>query len=702
MQASFVFGYGNRGSKREPKRNMRRSGGRIAAVFAFVVLSFLFVTATPLVLVWAAGRSADSVFAEQGCEPLRITDRTGRLLRTIPAACGHRGRESWLAISEVPRLLREAVIVAEDKRFYSHFGVDPIAVGRAFIENVKARKVVSGASTLTMQLMRILDHPRAERGLTDKLKQAWLAVGAERRLAKSAILEAYFNHAYYGQGAIGLGDAARTYFGKPARALSDGEASLLAVLPRAPTAYDPTRHLDKALARRHEVLGKLVELGRLSKRKRSAVEAEPIHLNLQRPYTEFEAPHFVDWVVTKIPDRRRRAGGELLTTLDLKLQRRVQEAVSDHFHRMAPRGITQAGVVVLDTKTSEIRAMVGSGSYSADQLNIAVRRRHPGSLLKPFVYALAIEKGANPATIAYDVGDIPSNYRARDWVGREGGPLRFAEALSGSYNLAAVHLLERVGVGALRNRLRTAGVAELSLPPESYGLKLALGSARVRLLDAAAGFGFLVREGMVRRARAITSLTRLGSLVWREPDSGETRVFSPSTSWLTMDMLSDPTARHRRFGRGLPVEGDSRVVAKTGTASGLSDTTTVLASREWIVGAWAGRFDGMPAKGISGMWAAAPLARLALDIALEGKPATLPERPSDLIPVEVCALSGEPIGPACPQGILSYALSAPPSGSRCSWHQRGENGVDIHPPDRLQNWIARARVLRSDDNRKSR
>ena len=166
---------------------------------------------------------------------------------------------------------------------------------------------------------------------------------------------------------------------------------------------------------------------------------------------------------------------------------------------------------------------------------------------------------------------------------------------------------------------------------ERYGLPLALGSARVRLLDVAAGYGFLVRDGFVRRPQLVQSLRRAAALrtrrAWRPSADGETRVFSSAVSLQVMDMLSDAAARHRRFGRGLPIEGEGRVVAKTGTASGLSDVSAVLASREFIVGAWAGRFDGAPAQGTSGMWAAAPLARAALDIALHGRAPSLPSRP---------------------------------------------------------------------------
>jgi penicillin-binding protein 1C len=495
--------------------------------------------------------------------------------------------------------------------------------------NVHAGKRVSGASTLTMQLMRMLHDADAPRTFGHKLAEAWLAFALERRASKAEILEGYLNHAYYGAGAYGVADAARVYFGKTPRALSRGEAALLAVLPRAPSAYDPRRHLDAALRRRAQVLRMLMDTGALDARSAGAIEAEPLAVRTAPPPAPSAAGHFVDWVLADLPAPELRAGGVLTTTLDLDLQRALERAVSEHVARMRAEGAEQAGLVVIDTASGEVRAMVGSSDYAAAQINIVTRRRQLGSLLKPFVYALAIENGASASSIALDVGDVDSAYRDRDWVGREAGPLSYREALAGSYNLAAVHVLERVGVPALHARLRRAGVGELSLPPARYGLALALGAARTRLLDVAAGYGFLVREGLVRPAHGIVHLERRAA-TWLPADSGETRVFSPSVSFRTLDVLSDAAARHRRFGLGLPLDGLGAVAAKTGTASGMSDFSAILASRELIVAAWAGRFDGAPVHGSSGMWAAAPLARRAFEIAMHGRAATLPPRPDDV------------------------------------------------------------------------
>jgi penicillin-binding protein 1C len=597
------------------------------------------------------------------------------------------------------------VVESEDKRFFEHAGVDVLAVARAVAQNVTASRVVSGASTITMQLMRMLHHPRAERTLARKAQEAVLALAAERAFTKEALLEAYLNHAYYGRGAYGIAEAARTYFGKAPRALTDGEATLLAVLPRAPRRYDPRTHLDAALRRRAAVLAMLLEANAIDAAQRASIEARTLVFETESTEPPFEAPHFVDWLLADGTDHidaaELRAGGVLATSLDLDLQRALERMVRSHVDRLAHRGIRQAGVVVLDAQTSDVLAMVGSTQYASGQLNLAVRRRHPGSVLKPFVYALALERGLHPSSITYDVGDVPSGFRSRDWVGREGGPMPLTEALAGSYNLAAVHTLETVGIEALRDRLRAIGVAEVSLPPQRYGLQLALGSARVALLDVTAGLGFTVRGGLVRSAGAVRALHRRGRPRPLRAARSEVRAFSPQISWLVMDMLSSPAARHRRFGRGLPIEGNAphtpsaRVVAKTGTASGLSDLLAVLASEQFLVGAWAGRFDGRASQGMSGMWAAAPLARQALDLALRGRAPTLPEAPDGITQERVCAVSGMHAGPACPDVRDGYALAGSPSPA-CTWHDTRRDGVEA--PSELSGWLARARAVRFHAN----
>ena len=441
--------------------------------------------------------------------PLVLRDRHGLTIATVPTASRTPGPGGWVALDKVPAVCLATFLVAEDDDFFQHGGVSWRGLGRAAWLDLSSRRLGYGGSTITMQLVRMLDSAGQPRTVANKIKEAVLAMRLERAVDKRTILEQYVNRAYFGNGAYGIDAAARTYFGKPAAGLSAGEATLLAVLPRAPSAYDPLRHLGAALRRRDHVLALLREHDALSPGQVQRARAQRLHPRLHRP--ERHAPHFVDWVLSTLPPEIRARGGVVQTTLDLPLEERMEQVVRDHVAALEHKNVDQAGVVVLDTETGEILAMVGSVDYDgpAGQVNIVTRRRHPGSALKPFVYGLAIEDGDSPASIAYDIAGVPRSGSfsptqpahgrspsANPHVGQpEHGPVRYREALAGSYNLAAVHTLEKVGIARLMTVLRRAGVGALPGRPEDYGLRLALGSTEVRLLDLAAGYGFLVRGG---------------------------------------------------------------------------------------------------------------------------------------------------------------------------------------------------------------
>ncbi|MCA9679770.1 MAG: transglycosylase domain-containing protein, partial [Myxococcales bacterium] len=426
---------------------------------------------------------------------LVITDRHGEVIASLPT--GAPGRDAWVPLAEIPAVVVSAVIESEDQRFWDHGGVDAMGLARAVWLDVRGRQLSYGGSTITMQVARMVRGTTTARTLRNKLGDTLLALRIERELGKRAILEQWLNRAYFGNGAHGIEAAARLYFGKSARALSTGEAVLLAVLPRAPGAYDPLRHLDAALARRDRVLELLVRRGVLSRHDADVARLTPVAATRHDPPSA--APHFVRYVVDQLPDEVRARGGVVRTTLDLALQRRLERRLREHVAGFAGKNLEQAGVVVLDTETSDVLAMIGSVDWDgeAGQINITTRRRHPGSALKPFVYAAAIEAGDNPASIAWDVVDATAGYTVPGAT-HEHGPVRYREALASSYNFAAVWVLERTGVTRVMTALRQAGVAELSGAPDDYGLRLALGAPKVRLLDLAAGYGFLVRAGRVR------------------------------------------------------------------------------------------------------------------------------------------------------------------------------------------------------------
>jgi penicillin-binding protein 1C len=571
-------------------------------------------------------------------QPLLVTASDGTLLRAVPGVDGRRA--AWTSLDAIPPLAIDAVIASEDDRFWAHGGVDPRGVARAAWLDVKGGRF--GGSTIAMQLVRMVDDPGKPRTLWNKLREAVLAMRLERSMSRREILEQYLNRAFYANGAVGLEAAAELYFGKPAAALSPGEATLLAVIPRSPHRYDPIDHLGDALTRRDHVLGLLVAKGYLDPDEAERARVEPLAPALHAP--PFQAAHFVDWVIASLPDDVRRTGGEIRTTLDAALQESLERRVAEHTDALAGRGVDQAGVVVLDSQTGEVRAMVGSAGFADEQVNLTIRRRHPGSALKPFVYALALEAGDTPATIALDANDAPgSAFHLIRPTQREHGPVRYREALAGSYNLAAVHVLEKVGVERLMDKLAEAGAAKLDGTPDEYGLQLALGSAKVRLADLAAAYGFLVRGGRTTRASGVASATLADGRTWQPARAEDRRIFSPEVSWLVMDMLSDAASRRPAFGMELPFDDlGYDVAAKTGTSRGFADTVAVAVTNEVTVAAWAGGAN----EGVIAMKAAAPLVREAL--LAEGRPLTLPARPASLVAEAVCTKTGARSDGVCP------------------------------------------------------
>ncbi|MCC6876203.1 MAG: transglycosylase domain-containing protein [Sandaracinaceae bacterium] len=615
--------------------------------------------------------------------PLVIVDREGEVLRRVPSRDGRPGRERWVPLSAIDSHAVLTLLASEDQGFYEHAGIDVSALARAAWLTLTTDRTYGG-STITQQLARMVGSTGRERSLFTKLLEARSALAIERRLGKGEILEQYLNRAYYGHGAYGIEAAAWRYFGRPARSLSAGEATLLAVLPRAPAHYDPVRQLGRVLERRRHLFGLLVAQGRMSESEVARAESQPIAITLS-PF-ENEAPHFVDWVLETLPESERARGGVVRTSLDLRLSRALEHRTREHVRAQARWDVTDAGAVVLDARTAEVLAMVGSRDHAASEVNIVTRRRFPGSALKPFVYATAIERGMSPATIAYDVRAISPHYQD---FGPERGPLSFRDALAGSRNYAAVHTIERAGVERVMERLRRAGVARLEQPAAAYGARLALGGARVRLLDLVAGYRFIVGEGRVLDATGVRGIERGGAVVWR-PRRREREVFSAEASWLVMDVLADAEARRAAFGWDLPVDLPFDVVAKTGTAEGLSDALAVLATREILVGAWSGRLDGRPTRGRFGMTSAAPLARDAILLATSGFRPTLPEPPSSLEEGVVCPLSGLRPGPHCLHRRHERFVAGTRPRATCDWHQAG--GRVAWPPE-LRAWARRTGQL---------
>jgi penicillin-binding protein 1C len=577
----------------------------------------------------------------------RIVDRNGVLLRELPARGGHRGRE--LSLDDMGDRLVQSTLVAEDGDFFEHDGVSRVAILRAVEQNLRHGRVVSGASTVTQQLVKLLDsggESTQPRTLEVKLREAARAQNLERVLAKEDILVAYLERLPYGHGLVGPEAAALGYFEVHSRDLSWAQAAFLAVLPRAPSYLDPHRHLERVLVRQRLVLEGLHARGvigsaDLARAKKEAIELRP----LRRP---FAAPHFVQ---TLRAEGRLSAGDVTTTTIDATLQRDVEGLVRTHVAKMVERGASDAAVIVIDNGSGDVLAYVGSTDFHdpdiSGQVDMVRARRQPGSSLKPFVYAMAFESGVTGAQMLADVPTQLALVRGETWTPRNfhgdfAGPISAREALAASLNIPVVHLAEQIGPEAILQRLHELGFDSLDREARHYGLSLALGSGEVQLRALAGAYVALARGG-----NAIPLRYRAD-----EPVGASRTVLDPAAAAAVIEALADPLARVRLLEGRSPFDIGYPLALKTGTSSGFRDAWTVGFTHERTVAVWLGNADGAAMQGVTGAGGAGPLfadviRRAMLDVPTRGALWDADQ----LVSAQVCPLSGKAPGPACPHSV---------------------------------------------------
>ena len=559
-------------------------------------------------------------------------DRYGRVLRTALSADGTQSQP--LRLEQVSPWLALSTLAIEDKRFFEHGGVDAQAVARAAYQNVRAGKVVSGASTLTQQLARSLE-PRP-RTFFGKAKEAFSAWRLEGELSKENILEAYLNRAPYGNQAVGSEAGAREYFDVPASDLSLAQAALLAGIPKSPVNYDPRRHLDKALERQKLVLQALesghwvdAESLRLARTERIRIKAR------QRV---FDAPHFSQMALAAEP-----AGGQLRTTLDGSLQADLQALLREHVHALASHHVGSAALLVLDNVNGEVLAYVGSPDFNAagtGQVDGVTALRQPGSALKPFLYGLAFERGFKPSDLIDDAPyTAPDGYSPLNYDRGYHGTVSLRRALACSYNVPAVKLCQQIGYSRLLDQLHAFGLKSLDREAGHYGLGLALGNGEVTLLELAAAYAALARGGEGLMPHWILGQKR------RAP---EQRALSAASCALVTDVLRDNGARSAAFGLSSPLVLPFDLAAKTGTTKDYRDNWCVGYTPEWTVAVWVGNFDAEPMRHVSGITGAAPLMHEAALRVFRDRPSRPFRLPAGVRRVEVCADSGDLRSARCP------------------------------------------------------
>jgi penicillin-binding protein 1C len=604
---------------------------------------------------------------------VRVLDRQGGLLRELHSRADGRARQA--TASELPPQLRAAFLAAEDAGFERHLGISPTAVLRAAWQNLRARRVVAGGSTLTQQLARTLV-PRP-RTLWGKAQEGAWALRLEAHLSKEEILVQYLNRVPFGNNTFGVEAASELYFGRRAANLSHAQAAVLASLPRGPTAYSPFRHRERLERRKAWVLGRMAKTGALSAEEAEAAGREP--LDLQAFDRQFRAPHFVEFVAAHLEAWGLSRAVAVETTLDGALQRRVEEVVDEELSRLAERQVSSAAVLVLDNGTGEVLAYQGSRSFfdaeSGGQNDGVQMRRQPGSTLKPFAYGEAFSAGYTPATVLVDLETAfaaeKGSYAPKNYDRRLHGPVRAREALGSSFNVPAVRIAEELGASRLLETLRRAGFDSLRLTAEHYGLGLVLGNGEVSAWELARAYRGLAEGGVVRPLVAVRRAWGPdGEELPLRPELQPRRFVPAASAALVADILSDNDARARAFGLDNALRLPFPVAAKTGTSKGYSDNWTAGFTRERTVVAWAGNFDGTPMVQVSGITGAGPLFRRVMEGAMQGV-AGAPLWDGRLLEAHaICPVSGGRAGPDCPGRMEERFARGTAPTEACHVHRR--------------------------------
>jgi penicillin-binding protein 1C len=616
-----------------------------------------------------------------------VLDTQGKLLRATLAKDGQ--YRFPIESQGLPDKYVTALVASEDKRFFSHPGVDLLALAGAALTNIKKGERIRGGSTITMQVARLAEPKK--RTYFAKLAESATALKLSLHYSKKEILGLYAAHVPMGGNIVGVETASRVYYGKPAEELTWAEAALFAVLPNAPSMVNVERRRPALIERRNALLSKLFEKGVIDDVTYEASREEPLPVPTRD--LPFEAPHFAQYAANAFPHER-----VCRTTLDEDVQRRAEEAARVHHDILARDGIQNLAVLVVETRTGKVRAWVGSHDFydsrHGGQVDGVRAERSTGSLLKPFLAAKALDRG--PYTMQSKIQDVPTffgTFTPQNASKEFSGLVSLEDVLVQSLNVPSVRLLNAYGVRDFYDFLQDAGLHGLFRSPDGYGLALILGGAEANLhelvqLYAALGNGgrstpLVVLEPSARqdapqalvngkRPHEISKIGGVGgaSETPAVPAAHRPELFSKGAAWLvlnTLTRLSRPGSEYywEYFDNRVPVAW------KTGTSYGQKDAWAIGVNRQWTIGVWAGNFTGEGNAMLTGHASAAPLLfSLFNQLTRPGESAWFDDPLFDLAQVECCAESGFPAGSDCPHKIMLKRPKTSRSSGTCPYHKK--------------------------------
>ncbi|MCR5620335.1 MAG: transglycosylase domain-containing protein [Treponema sp.] len=572
----------------------------------------------------------------------RFYDRDGKLLYIMPLEDGL--RREYYPLDQMGTNLVQAFIDAEDKNFRRHFGVNLFSLVRAAVQNGKEGRVVSGASTITMQLARIIWPRKGRVNLLVKTKEALLAVYLETKLSKDEILELYLNSVPFGQQIEGVGSAARSFFSCEPASLSPEQCLRLAEIPRRPAD--------------------------------SQLEKSFVYPSL--------CMHFVNHVIASYKEAKQHIPPTLELAIDSSLTSHAEFLIQKKLEEYKEARIHNGAAIVLDNRTGEVLVWAGNASFDDDahsgQIDGVSVRNQPGSSMKPFLYALAMEEGFSPSSVLPDIQqDFGSSgvYVPLNFNNRYNGPVRFRTALASSLNIPAVYLLHELGLKNYMERLYLLGFDSLRGSEEGTGLSLALGSSEVTLEEMARAFSVFTNDGLLMDV----SYTKAGG----SSRDGWRRAYKSDTARVMCDILTDEGARSLGFGHASVFDTPYPSIFKTGTSNQFQNIIALGSTTSYTVAVWMGNFEGETVIGETGSSIPARVVRSLLDELTQTGGAANFKQPASYRKVRLCALSGLLPTASCPSVIEEYVGKGSEIAT-CSWHYIENGRVKVHYPSEYQHW----------------
>jgi 1A family penicillin-binding protein len=654
-------------------------------------------------------------------QSVRIYDRAGNLLNE--AFNTDAGKRISVGINQISPYLRQATIATEDANFYQHSGIDFFALARALYYAVTERGLVSGASTIPQQLVKML-YLTPEQSISRKVKEAVLSAEISRTYRKDEILALYLNEVNYGNLAYGAAAAAETYFNKEPLELSLAEAALLAGLPQAPAYYDPYTHPERAKGRQGVVLALMVEAEYISPEEADNAWREEL---VYTPVSyDLKAPHFTLYVRQELEaylgsQELYQEGMSVYTTLDSRLQSEAERIVRDQVSRLEANAVTNGALVAMNPQTGEVLALVGSADFDDvdidGQINMALAPRQPGSTIKPLVYLTTFRQEDRPLNERWTPGTLVADiveqfpdganppYVPTDYDNKERGMVTVRTALANSLNIPAVHALQHAGIPAFLDTAQRLGITTLTRP--DYGLSLSLGAGEIPLLEMTGAFAVLANGGQRMPPITIQKIVNGDGSIRCEMNSTEhdpcqsvsgvgDQVVSAVDAFLITDVLSDNAARAAVFGPNSLLQlGERPVAAKTGTTNDFRDVLTLGYTPQIVTGVWVGNSSNAEMRNISGVTGAAPIWNEFMRTALADQPIVNFTPPPGVRQYEVCADTGTQPSEACPQKAIHwFAEDRPPLPKEQDPYQRvkldrltGKLATEFTPADAIEEKV---------------